>query len=29
MDFKLHYQKCAVFQGFQGLEKPEMNFKYF
>ena len=22
-------QKSAVFQGFQGLEKPVMNFKYF
>ena len=27
--FKHLDQKVAVFQGFQGLEKPVMNFKYF
>ena len=27
--FKHLDQKSAVFQGFQGLEKPVMNFKYF
>ena len=27
--FKHLDQKSAVFQGFQGLEKPVMNFEYF
>ena len=27
--FKHFDQKTAVFQGFQGLEKTVMNFKYF
>ena len=29
MTFKHIDQKSAAFQGFQGLEKPVMNFKYF
>ena len=29
MTFKHLDQKSAVFQGFQGVEKPMMNFKYF
>ena len=27
--FKHHYWKFTFFQGFQGLEKAEVNFKYF
>ena len=28
MTFKHPYHKSTVFQGFQGLEKAVMNFKY-
>ena len=28
-DFKAPNQKCTVFQGFSGLEKAMVNFKYF